>query len=504
MPKESLQQARKHEFNLCSGDFWYFMQFIETEDEDRAIFRPFPQDYDYLHRLNDAIINNQKVILLKSRRLLASWLMVMRHYWQAKFAGTKAPGSKDVFRGALMSIGQTEAQYLIQRISRSDKRLPDWLRMRNPLMVDNLMYLEFELGGTIQAFPLKREGPQTFGFTEVGFDEMALQEAVRTVWTGLIPTLGDRGKLVAVSTPNGKQNLFYDIWSNKDDAYKDIYRIKLHWTDNPEHDDEWFKKTTSGMDKQMVARMFELSFAAYYGTPVWSTWNDRMHKAEETEVYPDRPMFVGWDLGYNRPACIFAQRNSRDQWVGHREVVDTQISFDKFCEKVIINANAFYDRNVVPEIHCVPPDARHRYRNRSVSGATNDAAEIKQVFGKGNNPAKLIFAPTEVGTRAVEGPRLKETRKVFAMRSDGEPGAYFNEKMITFIEGCQGGYAYPEKGDSEVPDKNEYSDPQDAFQHIVTAYNRMVKPQNQYKKKEYTRQKRKPGRWKIGIPQRQR
>ena len=338
------------------------------------------------------------------------------------------------------------------------------------------MYLEWERGGVVEAFPLKREGPQTFGFSEVFFDEMALQEAVRTVWTGMIPTLGDRGKLLAVSTPNGKNNLFYDIWTNKNSDYSDIYRIKLHWTENPEHDEAWYKKTIIGMDSQMVARMFELSFAVYLGQAVWSNEFDyNANTAEETEAFDSNPMYIGWDLGYHSPAVTFWQRNSRDQWVGHAELQGFDIEFGKFCEQVKQLANTFYDRRKIREIHCVPPDARNRYHSKAQSGATNDLSEIKNVFKWGGRDPQIRFGAMEVGTRNNEGPRLKETRKTFLLRSDKMAGMYVNrETMPLFLEGCQGGYCYPEKGDTEVPDKNESSHLQDSYQMVVTAFNTMM------------------------------
>ena len=466
-----LRKAHDSEYALCASDFWYWVTHITTEDEDRGEVRVFPQ-YDYLKSFYKTIEDNQKTVVLKSRRLLASWIMVLRHLHQAMFAGI---GGKDVFRGGLMSIGQTEAEYLIQRISRAYRRLPEWMKARNPLLKDNTMYLEFEKGGTIQAFPLKREGPQTFGFSEVGFDEMALQEAVRTVWTGLLPTLGAHGKLVAVSTPNGKGNLFHDIWVNKDDAFGGIERIKMHWTDNPEHDQTWFDKTTDGMDSQMVARMFELSFAAYYGQPVWNTFNRQMHVTESTEVIEGRPMYLGWDLGFHFPACTFWQRNTKDQWVGHKELQGYDVSFDKFCIQVKELANTFYKLSKTPTIHCLPPDAKARYRSLSGTGAGNDVGEIRNAFKRGNLIPQIRFGPHEVGTRSNEGPRLKETRKTFALRADREPGMYVSEEMELFIEGCQGGYCYPEKG-GEEPMKNECGHLQDSYQAVVVAYNRMMQP----------------------------
>jgi hypothetical protein len=132
----------------------------------------------------------------------------------------------------------------------------------------------------------------------------------------------------------------------------------------------------------------------------------------------------------------------------------------------------------------------------------NDVGEIRNVFNIRANQIK--FGPNEVGTVNNEGPRLKETRKIWNLRADDEPGAYFNKGMIMLHEGCQAGYCYPENG-GEKPDKSsEYCHIQDALQAVIVVYNRMVKPQNQFKKKEYTRQKRHPGRWKIGIPNRPR
>ena len=481
----SLRQINDRDWALAASDFWYFCRFVITEDEDKKEQRAFPINYQYLHQLHHDVESNQKVILLKSRRLMASWYGMLRMLHKSLFAGTGLPGAPQVFRGGVMSIGETEAKYLIQRISRVYKRLPEWMKGRNPLLKDNDLYIEFAKGGTVQAFPLKREGPQTFGFSEVFFDEMALQEAVRTVWTGLIPTLGAEGKLLAVSTPNGKGNLFYDIWSNKNDQYKGIHRLTLHWKDHPEHDQTWFDQLTGVMDTQMIARMFELSFAAYYGQPVWDSFNAQAHVVDETSIYPTRPIYYGWDFGYHFPAVTLWQRNTKDQWVGHRELQGYDRPFDMFCEDVVELANSLYDRARLPEIHCVPPDGKLSYRSRSKSGATNDCQQIRMTFAIGNERPKLRFSPGAVGTRTNEAPRLKEFRNSLRIRADGEPGLYLNKKMELFIEGCQGGYCYdePRKGQiSEEPAKNEYGHLQDSGQAVVASF--VTKTSDQAKEKD--------------------
>ena len=469
-----LAKFHGHEWALAAQDFWYFANFIKTDDEDIGKVRPFPTDYAYLRDLKHQIDTHQKVIILKPRRHMLSWLGVMDMLHCGMFAGSGVPDTYETFRGGIATIGETEALYMIERIATVYQRFPDWMKDRNPLAVNNKMMLKFENGATIQAFPMKKEGPQSFGFTKFFFDELALQDAARSTWTGMIPTLGHKGKLLAVSTPNGKLNFFYDVWSNRDDAFKNIHRIECSWRDNPEHDDEWFAAVTDGMDKQMIARMFEKSFAPYAGKPVWGEFEYDTHVVDETFIDIARPMIYGWDFGYARPVIIFAQYNTRDQFVIHREYRDYDISFNTFCDNAIIFGGAFFNIKIQPSIHFVDPSGFARYHNRAKSGAMSDVAEIKLKFGK---DTQVRAGSLDTGTAMIEGPRLKEVRKLWRLRDDGRPGIVINKSGCeTLIEGCQGAYCYAEKRDNERPLKNEASDPQDGLQYLVTGYNRLARP----------------------------
>lgn len=514
--EQALRQLRAQldqEFRECAADFWYFCQFVKTEDEDAGELRDFPVHYEHLRKLDYEIEHTQKAIILKSRRLMISWLGMLRMLHSAMFAGSGHPGTYDSFRGGVMSIGETEATYLMERIIKVYKRLPDWLRDRSRMTTENKLFVQFEAGGTIQAFPMKREGPQTFGFTRVFFDEMALQEAARTTWTGLIPTLGAKGKLLAVSTPNGKTNLFYDIWSNKNEMYHGMLRVKLHWTGRAEfdlkgkkttytpseqpHDEEWYRQVTVGMDKQMIARMFELSFAAYLGDPVWNRFERHTHCVPETQIMTMRPVLLGWDFGFHFPATVMFQYNTLDQFVGHAEYQDFDVEFGDYAEAVFEYCNGLYNVREVPTIHFVDPAGRQRYHSQAKSGAINDIQEIQRVFRKAGGEPQIRFGAVEIGTRSNEGPRLKETRKVFNLRADGRPGIVLSEQgMSNFIEGCLGAYHYDEKG-GETPVKDEASHLQDAFQYIVTGRGAMfadMKPEPQQ-----LPPRRRKSRWRMGL-----
>jgi len=364
----------------------------------------------------------------------------------------------------------------MQRASKVYWRLPDWMKSPNPLVKDNLMMLEFQNGGTTQAFPLKREGPRSFGFTKAKFDEMAFQEAARSVWGGLIPTLGSKGSVMAVSTPNGKGNLFAELWFDRDGRHAGIKRKTLHWRQHPEHDEEWYKKTTASMDSQQIAREFELSFAHYAGKPVWPDFNHHTHVLEHNaEVSADRALYHGWDFGFHYPAWTLWQRNHSDQWVGIDELQGYDEPFDEFAERVLERCEAMYDRRVVHEIHCCPSDGGKRYQTRAMSGARSNVDQIKQTFSIGTRKPQIKYMAPRVGSRFHEQACLLETRQTFPVRQDGRTGMIVSPRMKMFIEGAAGGYCYPEKRDDEQPEKNEYSHTQDTYQSVVSVYNRLTK-----------------------------
>ena len=505
--QKRLHDSHKQEYYLCATDFWYWLNHVKTLDEGLHRIQGFPIDYDGLQYLDREIENSQIVIILKARRQLVSWLGILRILHGAMFAHTKIEGTYDAFLGGIMTIGEREAKYLIKRTQGVYSEFPEWLRVRNPMTVSNVMDLGFWAGGTIQAFPLQKHGPRTFGFTRVLFDEMAFQEAVRTTWMGMIPTLEKDSKLLAVSTPNGRANLFYDVWSGAGGQYKNIKRMSVEWNGTisivdgnktlekyePKvrpHDESWLRRAEGSMKKSDFEREYLQSFASVAGNPVWPEYDRLTHVPDEIEVMDGLPILIGWDFGFHFPAATFWQYNLRDQYVGLREYEQFDMGFDKFAELVRDFANSFYDRRKTPEIHFIPPDGFHKYHSKSKSGAACDADEIRKVFGRGGmgSRVQLRKGSKDVGTRDNEGPRLKEVRRLWGLRADGNPGIVISTAMPKFIEGCGGSYVYPEKG-GEQPEKNEASHLQDSFQCIVTGhkYMRVGSTTKQKKNVEYKR-----------------
>ena len=220
---------------------------------------------------------------------------------------------------------------------------------------------------------------------------------------------------------------------------------------------------------------------------------DKMNfRSYRPDIIVTRPMLIGWDFGYHFPATTFWQVNTKDQWVGIKEYEDFDLEFGQYVSDVKTFTNSFYDRAVTPEIHFIDPAGLQRYHSRSKSGASCDAQEIRNVFGRN---AQIRAGADEVGKRNNEGPRMKEVRALWKLRGDTLPGIVLSPEMKSFIEGCNGGYCYPDKmGDSETPEKGEASHLQDTLQYAKTGYSKMSGAGTPKKDKERKFKPRRIGR----------
>lgn len=468
--QKQILESYHNELAACSQDFWYWAQFVQTVDEENSCNRPYPIQFDYLHDLDRDYEKHQKLVVLKSRRMIVSYHCMLKKLHKAMFAGTQLPGSVDVYHAAAMSTDELQAIYQFGRMYSTYRMLPWWMQDFNPMMNDNKLLMGFQGEGKIQGFACKREGAQGYGFSDILFDEMAWQEFARGTWGGVVPTLGAKGRVQAVSTPNGKGNIFADLWFNKANKWNNVGRLKLHWTRNPEHDRKWYEAVTEGMEERDIQRHFELSFSYYDGDRVWPAFDYATHvpyKGEPNRFAPikGRPIYIGWDFGFHSPAALFVQKNTRDQWVCLREYIDFNIDFPDFVKAVKEFRHTFYDPRQFPEVHLVDPAGFQRYHTKGIHGAKCDVDVIKSDIGFGRT-CQVRPGSTDVGTRENEGMRLKAVRKAWSLRSDGRPGIIIDDSCETFIEGCNGGYIFA-KG-TDKPDKNEFSHIQDCLQMVIT------------------------------------
>ena len=417
--------------------------------------------------------------MLKSRRLLISWLVILRFFHKAQFSGMMIPGTSDAYSAAIMSTDEDSVKKFIAKIYAVYDIMPDWLKELNPIVVRNALQTKFKLGGEIDGYSLKQSGARGPGYTEVLFDEAAFQMFARTTYAGTRPTIGANGRIIVVSTPNGKRNFFYEMWSNAGGQYSAIKRMQLDWNVHPDRDEAWFAQIRESMSKQDFAREYLCSFTQAAGRAVYEADYDTVANESDNKDFlaynPDRAVFIGWDLGFYNPAVVCAQMNHKEQLIVQHEFFGCQEDIWDFANRFREKRAAWYPGNT-DFIHLVPPDVKMSYRSTSLHGHNNDYSTLFGPRSEISEDGGVFLGEQHFMSAKENDERLGAVRAMMKLRKDGNAGLIFSKQDCPeLIDGAKGGYAYPPEDKivdvkKIVPEKGDYSHLHDALQAICTGY----------------------------------
>lgn len=178
------------------------------------------------------------VIILKARQLGISWLVCAYVLWLCFFQDGKV--------ALLFSKGQLEANELARRISALYHRLPAWLRATGPALVkDNTGELIWSNGSRVQSLPATQNAGRTFTASLVVLDEFAFVQWAEQLYTALKPTIDGGGQLIILSTANGTNNLFHELWERAQSGASRFKTAFLDWRARPDRDDAWYAATAA-------------------------------------------------------------------------------------------------------------------------------------------------------------------------------------------------------------------------------------------------------------------
>ena len=81
-------------------------------------------------------------------------------------------------------------------------------------------------------------------------------------WRSVYPTLASSeiSQCIISSTPNGDDNVFYDIWEKSQKGLNSFLPIRVDWWEVPEHDEEWKAKMIADFTEENFAQEFGLDF----------------------------------------------------------------------------------------------------------------------------------------------------------------------------------------------------------------------------------------------------
>ena len=214
-------------------------------------FKPFKIQQE----LVQSICDNQYTIVLKSRQVGASETVCSYLLCRA----LTEPG----FSACVFSKTATDSGSLGKRIRAQAASIAD---SGIEFTTESNSELSFKGLGTIYFLPATPRAARGIpSVSVVVLDEAAFLDGAEQIFTAVQPTmatLGDQGKLIMISTPNGLGNMFSNLWHTAEEWNK----FKIHYSDIPIYakDPKWAEKTKrrSKLTDRAFRQEYELDFVA--------------------------------------------------------------------------------------------------------------------------------------------------------------------------------------------------------------------------------------------------
>lgn len=252
------KQEAKQELEHCKQDPAHFIRNYVTISHPGKGYIPFIL-YDFQEELLSDFLKFDKNIILKARQLGISTLVAAYVGWLLLFHR-----GKDVL---ILCTDQKKATTILRKIKILMERLPKWMQALAVTKADNQTSIELVNGSRVVASTTTKKSGRSDALSLLVVDEAAHIEQMEDVWTAIEPatTVGG-GRCIALSSPNGVGNWFYDVYSNSRVGKNDWHYTDLPWQVHPDRDQKWFEKETRELSPQQIAQEYSLSFNSSINT----------------------------------------------------------------------------------------------------------------------------------------------------------------------------------------------------------------------------------------------
>lgn len=232
------------EFERCAKNILHFSEnyfFINTIDEGKKKI----ELYKYQKKLLRAFRDNRFNIILSSRQSGKTTTITIYALWIVCFQADK--------RITIVANKESTAKEIFSRIRMSFEELPVWMKPS----VKSWRKDGFQLGNDseIKVSTSSSSGPRGSTSNLLIIDEMAHcpNEVMQELWKSAIPIISSskKSQIVVISTPNGTDNKFYELYKESQKEKSSWHLETVNWYDVPGRDEDWKKETLSLLNNNM-------------------------------------------------------------------------------------------------------------------------------------------------------------------------------------------------------------------------------------------------------------
>lgn len=179
------------------------------------------------------ILTERLLLILKSRQLGISWLVLAVALWLCLYRSGRLV--------LVFSIGQDEANEMLRRCHAMYWRLTPALRATLPTLTkDNTEEMAWTNGSRILSLPSRANAGSSYTASLAIMDEFAKNANDARIYTAVKPTIDGGGKLIILSTAEGSGNLFADLCKRAMAGAGRLAFRFLPWQARPDRDAAWY------------------------------------------------------------------------------------------------------------------------------------------------------------------------------------------------------------------------------------------------------------------------
>ncbi len=416
-----------------------FAEFLQTcRTFDPASEEPCPvPDWKYIQRLADNLTRQDRILIVKSRQMMVTWIGCAYMLFRAFTGG---PGIHLV-----VSKEERSAKELITRIAFL-LAYRDCDENEEQVKLQSTQISFPQRSSRIVSLPASPYAVRGISPKTVFWDEMAFTPNDEEIWAAIKPAVDAGGQFLGVSTPNGPSGVFARLVHGGEKGFA-VHRF--HYRENPNRNSEWEDRARAGLSEARWRREQELSFEGAEGR-VFDQFESRTHilaSSFKLSRKLDYTLYRGIDFGYRHPAVIWAERDPE----GNLTVFDCIVG-DKWPI-----------HQLVSEIRRI--DKRHGISESDIRWTAVDPAGAAK-SDEGISPVEhLEAAGFKILHRTSSIAAGIEVLRALLLDAGGNVRLHVHKRCEPLIRAFHG-YAWTQDG--EVPLKDGVHDhPMDALRYLV-------------------------------------
>ena len=248
--KQGFTQEEMLEIARCKADKEYFCKtYVKVLKPGAGLidYEPYPYQIDMMNQFEKERFN----IVLACRQSGKSVGFIGYVLWLVMFKET--PVHIVIAANKLKT-----AKEMLTRIQRAVENLPFF--MQRGCKELNKESITFENESKIECISASSDGARGKSADIMICDEFAFVDGADDFYESNYPLISSdtegKTRMIIVSTPNGINNMFYQLWDNAVKKKNEFNAIRVDWWHVPGRDEAWKNKTMSNMGEKKFAQEF--------------------------------------------------------------------------------------------------------------------------------------------------------------------------------------------------------------------------------------------------------